>query len=342
MIAVIILTSLFFVIFVWLTIHAIRMKATIASYNSSQASEIGHSRVEHAVLKSTTMVPPSVLHTTAVLPVLGFLQQSESEKFQAEERKPYQISQDVLVSYSKVCPINRAFPLRVIFSPQKQFLKALKLLLEKEKTRKDKPGFAMEHLSFEALEREPKIKVELTFPEGTFKADATSFVKRLQEYRTTEFTFSLVPLVGTDLLVYVRVKYLQKALEVVEETEEKGTTKADSRTKTADTGTAESQKHSSKVQLKEEEVEILAIEVPVSAKAFWKLDSTQLTVANRAVGLVVVAVMIILVRVFFPTASVFYPILVGTSWLVSPLLGTVDFAKLLPPKEPDAGATAKA
>jgi hypothetical protein len=338
MAAVIVLTIFILALFWWLTVYFGRMKGTIVSYNSSQASEVGHTEAERAELKSITRVPPSVLHTEAELPMLEFMQMPVSQKLKLPQLQTYRISQDVLVSYSKVCPINTAFPLRVIFSPQKQFLDALKLLLEKERTRKDKPSFAMEHLSFEALEREPKIKVELTFPEGTFKADATSFVKHLQEDKITEFTFSLIPLVGADLLVYVRVKYLEKALEVVEETEETETT-----TDPSKKGTGESQKHGSKTQLKEEELEVLTIEVPVSAKAFWKLDSTQLAFANRALGVVVVAGMIFFVRKFFPAASVPYSILVGMSWIASPILGlaNVDFTKLLPLEEPDNGATAK-
>ena len=214
-----------------------------------------------------------------------------------DESKKYDINQTVLVSYAKACPINRPIPLIVSFVPTVP--NADKLFQEVESRCRDlmprgtKPDKTHDPLNFQALELDPKIKVELSFLDGTFKSDPKSIVKRLQQDKVTEFLFLVTPVVATELTILVRVKYMKKSPQMQSE----------------------------------EEIELLVKEIYIKSKALGNLDSRQLSLATwiLGVGIVVAAAA---VGAVMPDSRVAMIILGVIGFAAKPVIGTINLVDI--------------
>ncbi len=290
-------------------------------------------------ISSFDRFPSSTLHTTkGKTPIFDLLTVSEDKKF--EGPKHYDMHEKVLVNYAKTCPINRPVPIIIDLIPNIDILikeaqdKAKKLI-----PRSTEPATILKPLTFEALEPEPKIKVELSFPDGTFKADTMSITKRLKPEKTTNYQFLVTPILGTDLRILLRIKYVQKAFEIVEDTEDTSA-KMDI---TAISGTVpgDSSKRTVKAQSTEEEIELLVIDIPISAKALGNLNSQQLSIVTWVLGFGIVIAAATLAFVF-PDYRPLTIILGAVSLIAKPILGSVDLTKLQMPKDATKSPTATA
>lgn len=171
------------------------------------------------------------------------------------EDKIYKVNRKVLISYVKKCPIKRPVQLLVTLAPD------VKKLVEDAIRRshellpsETEPELIKESLSFESEKPNPRIQVALSFPEGTVKADVTKITKRLDPNQNTEFLFLVMPLVGTTLKIFVRIDLVESDKEAIE---------------------------------------LMAIPVTISAKAFWIFGDQQLAAIQRtAIVSIIIACMI--------------------------------------------------
>jgi hypothetical protein len=238
--------------------------------------------------KSQPVVTEGVESQAAGQPEARGSKEFHLQSVEEPTKRKYDIRPEVLVSYAKTCPINRPVPLVVAFFPPSDELRDyVKAKAQRLMPSGTKPGTIEQPLGFEASESNPKIKVELSFPEGTLKADTKSIVKRLEPYKVTEFEFLVTAMLGTNLTTLVRVKYMKT---------------------------------------EKEEIELLVIHVPINAKALWKLDNQQLSVVKWVVG-VGILVAATSLAVVFPDSRPTTPILGALGVIATPLLGSVDFTK---------------
>jgi len=215
-----------------------------------------------------------------------------------------QINQIVLVNYNKISPINVPVPFIVYLGPDekdliKKTIEKAKKMFSQSKLHNVQADTVKGKLQFEALEEEPNVKVELSYPEGTLKTDKKDITKRISQKSDTVFEFLMTPAQATNVRILVRIKYLKPTLS-------------------AD-GTLDNNKT--------EEIELLVIDILIKVRTAFGFNPQVTSVVTTGITIAVVIGAAILS--YFNQGQTWVNLLLAGLTLIINVLGkSVDLTKL--------------
>jgi len=135
-------------------------------------------------------------------------------------------------------------------------------------------------LNFEAYEKEPKITVELKFAEGDFQINQKKRIQKLNGSKDTIFNFRVKPLKAEDCILTVVFSYTEK-IPMPGKITEKVITKKSITPKKGNETTEYSEQTT--VVPVEKDIEIKAIDLPISVKSFLRLNAKQLDILKKSI-----------------------------------------------------------
>ena len=198
----------------------------------------------------------------------------------------YHISRQFRLTYTRRIYVHKAFRLEVTIAPEAQ---ALPELTPKE--RRQLKEAVRDRLEFEALEAEPLLQVELKADEGDFEILEAAQAQPLSRDRLTRFTFLIKALKAEDCLLTVVISYVReidvpevvKTVEIVETVEES----ASGMRRTRVTKSVKSPAGQETVA-----TPLKTLPLTVEVKSFWRFSASGLSLLQKALGPVVVFVLL--------------------------------------------------
>ena len=198
----------------------------------------------------------------------------------------HRISREFRLTYTRRIYVHKAFRLEVVIAPEAQGLP--ELTAQEQRQLKEA---LRDRLEFEALEAEPLVQVELKCDEEAFEILEAAQAQPLSKDRDTRFPFLIKALQAEDCLLTVVISYLRevdvpetvKTVEIVETVEESASGISQTRvTKSIKTPAGQ---ETAAAPLK-------AIPLTVEVKSFWRFSASSLSLLQKALGPVVVLVLL--------------------------------------------------
>jgi len=182
------------------------------------------------------------------------------------------IERDVEVQYKKIVYVKKYYSLKVKIAPKGKISKPAK----REKTH------GTGSFSFAALEKEPKITVELKFDEEEFKANKKKETQKLNSKYENVFNFFIKPLKAEDCSLTIVISYKNKVTVTNKITEKIEISKTITPSQGKQTKEISEQTTIIPQQSSETDVEIKTMDVVISVKSFLRLNATQLDILKKS------------------------------------------------------------
>jgi len=198
----------------------------------------------------------------------------------------HRISRQFRLTYTRRIYVHKAFRLEVVVAPEAQGLPELTA-----QERRQLKEAVRDRLEFEALEAEPLVQVELKGDEEAFEILEAAQARPLSRDRDTRFPFLIKALKAEDCLLTVVISYLReidvpevvKTVEIVETVEESASGVRKTRvTKSIQTPAGQ---ETIAAPLK-------TLPLTVEVKSFWRFSASGLSLLQKALGPVVVLILL--------------------------------------------------
>ncbi|KON33750.1 hypothetical protein AC477_01230 [miscellaneous Crenarchaeota group-1 archaeon SG8-32-1] len=185
--------------------------------------------------------------------------------------EPTSIKRNVKISFKHSIYVNKTFSLII------RLTKNDILVYEDEK---EIYQIKTDKLNFEAYEKEPKVTVELKYVEGDFEINQKKRIQKLNESKDTIFNFMVKPLKAEDCILTVVFSYKEK-IPMSGKITEKVITKKSITPKKGNETTEYSEQTT--IVPVEKDIEIKAIDLPISVKSFLRLNAKQLDILKKSI-----------------------------------------------------------
>lgn len=185
--------------------------------------------------------------------------------------EPTSINRNVKIRYKHSIYVNKTFSLTITLTQND-------ILISEDE--KEIYRIETDKLNFVAYEKEPKVAVDLKFVEGDFEINQKKRIQKLNESDDTVFNFLVKPLRGEDCILTVVFSYKEK-IPMPGKITEKVITKKIITPKNGN-GTTEYYEQTTVVPV-EKDIEIQAIDLPISVKSFLRLGAIQLDILKKSI-----------------------------------------------------------
>lgn len=205
-----------------------------------------------------------------------------SKSSSSEKLQPIRVEREVEIQYSSSINIKKTFPLEITIRKKGTI-----------EVRNGQKITTIQKLSFESLEKEPVISVELKFAEDEFKIGKKKEIRKLTAAPLV-FRFLVTPLKAEDCILTIVFSIVEKVITPEKTTEKVIADKiVNPEVKEKKIERLETRKIAP-LQIIEEEREIRSIDIAVSVKSLFGFTASQLNLAKYSIGFAISGLVYIL------------------------------------------------